>query len=82
MDIEEYIGHRIDNEPVNHDSLVTPQPPIKRKPKKPHGSSRRHGQKQGKGKSHGQDKHRRKHGHKQHKDQYKGKARRPSSDTA
>jgi ATP-dependent RNA helicase RhlB len=82
MDIEEYIGHRIDNEPVNHDSLVTPQPPIKRKPKKPHGSSHRHGQRQGKGKSHGQDKHRRKHGHKQHKDQYKGKAKRPSSDTA
>jgi ATP-dependent RNA helicase RhlB len=52
VDIEEYIGHRIDNEAIDYDSLVTPKPPIKRKPKKPHGSGHRHG-----GHKHGKDKH-------------------------
>ena len=35
LDIEEYIGHRIENEPINYELLVEPKPPIKRKPKKP-----------------------------------------------
>lgn len=53
VDIEEYIGHRIDNEAIDYDSLVTPRPPIKLKPKKPHGS----GHRQGQGHKHGKDKH-------------------------
>ena len=60
MDIEEYIGHRIDNEAINYDSLVTPKPPIKRKHKKPHGSGQRRGQKHGKqdkGHGHGRRRH-------------------------
>jgi ATP-dependent RNA helicase RhlB len=52
VDIEEYIGHRIDNEAIDYDSLVTPKPPIKLKPKKPHGSGHRHG-----GHKHGKDKY-------------------------
>jgi ATP-dependent RNA helicase RhlB len=61
VDIEEYIGHRIDNEAIDYDSLVTPKPPIKLKPKKPHGSGHRHG-----GHKHGKDKHgsRSRHSHK------------------
>ena len=53
MDIEEYIGHRINNEKVTAELLVKPKPPIKRerKPRPPHNrnksggrhsSSRRH----------------------------------------
>ncbi len=52
VDIEEYIGHRIENEAIDYSALVTPKPPIKRKPKKPHGSGQRHG-----GHKHGKDKH-------------------------
>ena len=68
MDIEEYIGHRIDNESIDPELLVKPKPPAKRKPKKPHS----HGHKQGnKHKSHGHKQGRkhgdRKHGHKDHK---------------
>lgn len=48
MDIEEYIGHRIDNEAINYELLVTPKPPIKRKPKKAHGPGPRRGHKHGK----------------------------------
>ncbi len=48
VDIEEYIGHRIDNEAINYELLVTPKPPIKRKPRKPLDQGRRRGQKHGK----------------------------------
>lgn len=59
VDIEEYIGHRIDNEPIDYDALVTPKPPIKRKPRKsgPH----RHGQKHGKDRHKSHDRHSHKH---------------------
>jgi ATP-dependent RNA helicase RhlB len=68
MDIEEYIGHRIDNEPVDHDLLVTPKPPLKRTPKKTRGSGQRRGShKHGKDKASGRGKHGHKHQHKQHK---------------
>ena len=65
VDIEEYIGHRIDNEPIDYDSLVTPKPPIKRKPRKsgPH----RHGQKHGKDRHKPHAGHGHKHSHKHHK---------------
>ena len=45
MDIEEYIGHRIDNERVDSALLVEPKPPIKRerKPRPQHGGRRRSG---------------------------------------
>ncbi len=45
MDIEEYIGHRIDNERVESELLVEPKPPIKRerKPRPQHGGGRRSG---------------------------------------
>ncbi len=45
MDIEEYIGHRIDNERVESELLVKPKPPIKRerKPRPQHGGGRRSG---------------------------------------
>ncbi|NNL06976.1 MAG: ATP-dependent RNA helicase RhlB [Gammaproteobacteria bacterium] len=63
VDIEEYIGHRIDNEPIDYDSLVTPKPPIKRKPRKP--GTHRHGQKHGKDrhKSHARHGHKHSHNH-------------------
>jgi ATP-dependent RNA helicase RhlB len=61
MDIEEYIGHRIDNEPINYDLLVKPEPPIKRKPKRTQGSARRHGHKQGQNKRRGHGKQGHKH---------------------
>jgi ATP-dependent RNA helicase RhlB len=67
VDIEEYIGHRIDNEAIDYDALVTPKPPIKRKPKKPHGSGHHHGRKHGKDTSGSRGRHRHKQGHKQHK---------------
>jgi ATP-dependent RNA helicase RhlB len=80
VDIEEYIGHRIDNEPVNHDLLVKPKPPIKRKPKKPRGSDQRRGHKHGKGgrpdkdgRKHG-GKHRSRHGDKSARRQSGGNA--------
>jgi ATP-dependent RNA helicase RhlB len=66
MDIEEYIGHRIDNEPVDYDLLVKPKPPVKLKPRKPHGSHR-HGQKHGKDRHKPHGKHGHKHDHKHHK---------------
>ena len=58
MDIEEYIGHRIDNEAIDPELLVKPKPPAKRKPRKPAGHGHKHGHKH---KSHGH-KHGRKHG--------------------
>ena len=58
MDIEEYIGHRIDNEAIDPELLVKPKPPAKRKPRKPTGHGHKHGHKH---KSHGH-KHGRKHG--------------------
>jgi len=64
VDIEEYIGHRIDNEAIDYDSLVTPKPPIKMKPKKPHGSGHRRGHGKDRHAAHG--KHGHKHGHKRH----------------
>ena len=63
VDIEEYIGHSIEREAIDYDGLIKPKPPIKRKPKKPHGHGRKHGQKQDKRKHSGQ----RKQGRKQHK---------------
>ena len=36
VDIEEYIGHRIENEPVSSELLVKPKPAVKLKPRKPH----------------------------------------------
>ena len=63
LDIEEYIGHRIDNEAINYDLLVTPKPPIKRKPRKAHGPGKRRDQKHGKHAKEGH-KHRRKSRHK------------------
>ena len=66
VDIEEYIGHRIDNEAIDYDALVTPKPPIKLKPKKPHGSGHRHGHKHGKDKHGSHGRHSHKHGHKHH----------------
>jgi ATP-dependent RNA helicase RhlB len=61
VDIEEYIGHRIDNEAIDYGALVTPRPPIKMKPKKPHHTGHRHGHKHGKDKhrSHGKHSHKR-----------------------
>ena len=35
MDIEEYIGHRVNNEPVAAELLITPQPRAKRERRKP-----------------------------------------------
>jgi ATP-dependent RNA helicase RhlB len=67
VDIEEYIGHRIDNEAIDYAALVTPKPPIKLKPKKPHGSSHRHGHKHGKDKHGSRGGHGHKHGHKHRK---------------
>ncbi len=67
VDIEEYIGHRIENEAIDYDSLVTPKPPIKLKHKKPHGSDHRLGHKHGKNKHSAHGKHSHKHGHKHHK---------------
>ncbi len=64
VDIEEYIGHRIDNEAIDYDSLVTPKPPIKMKPKKLHGSGHRRGHGKDRHTAHG--KHGHKHGHKRH----------------
>ena len=69
VDIEEYIGHRIDNEAINYELLVTPKPPIKRKPKKTHGPGQRRGHKHGKDGKHGD-----KHGHKRRHRQRKGKS--------
>jgi len=66
VDIEEYIGHRIDNEAIDYDALVTPKPPIKMKPKKPHGSGLRHGHKHEKDKHGSHGRHRHKHGHRNH----------------
>ena len=65
VDIEEYIGHRIDNEAINYDSLVTPKPPIKMKPRKPHHTGR-HGHKHGKDRHAAHGKHGHKRGHKRH----------------
>ena len=67
VDIEEYIGHRIDNEAIDYDALVKPKPPIKQKHKKPHGSGHRHGRKHGKHEHGSHGGHSRKHGHKHHK---------------
>lgn len=64
VDIEEYIGHRIENEAIDYGSLVTPRPPIKRKPKRPHGAGHRHGRKHGNDKHASQGKSSHKHGHK------------------
>jgi ATP-dependent RNA helicase RhlB len=75
MDIEEYIGHRIDNEPINYDLLVKPEPPIKRKPKRPQGSAGRHGHKQG------QDK-RRGHGKQGHRHRDKGNRNKAGKSTS
>ncbi|UCB55115.1 MAG: ATP-dependent RNA helicase RhlB [Thiotrichales bacterium] len=72
MDIEEYIGHRIDNEAINYDLLVTPKPPIKLKPKKPHAGGKHRGQKHGKHDKQGH-KHRRRHRSKDSKEK-SGKA--------
>jgi ATP-dependent RNA helicase RhlB len=66
VDIEEYIGHRIDNEAINYDSLVKPKPPIKMKPKKPHASGHRHGRTHGKDRHVAHGEHGHKHGHKHH----------------
>ena len=66
VDIEEYIGHRIDNEAIDYDSLVTPKPPIKMKPQKPHHTGRRHGRKHGKDRHAAHGKHGHKRGHKGH----------------
>lgn len=63
VDIEEYIGHSIEREAIDYDGLIKPKPPIKRKPKKPHGHGRKHGHKNDKRKHSGQ----RKQGRKQHK---------------
>ena len=82
MDIEEYIGHRIDNEPVNHELLVTPNPPLKRSPRKPRGSGqRRSSHKHGKDKASAGGKHGHKTQHKQRSVNQQGRTKRPSSDT-
>lgn len=58
VDIEDYIGHRIDNVPVDQDSLLTPEPPLKRKPKKSRGSGQhRNRHKHGKDKTSAGGKH-------------------------
>jgi ATP-dependent RNA helicase RhlB len=54
MDIEEYIGHSIDNEAVSSELLVKPKPAVRRKPRKPHNKHGRDG-------SHS-DRNRHKHG--------------------
>ncbi len=64
VDIEEYIGHRIENEAIDYDSLVTPKPPIKQKPRKPRGSGRHHGHKHGRDKHASHGRHSHKHGRK------------------
>jgi ATP-dependent RNA helicase RhlB len=43
VDIEEYIGHRIDNEPVTSELLLKPKPAVKLKPRKPHNKHGRDG---------------------------------------
>ncbi len=45
VDIEQYIGHRIEHEAIDYAGLIKPKPPIKRKPKKPHGHGHKHGHK-------------------------------------
>jgi ATP-dependent RNA helicase RhlB len=48
MDIEEYIGHRINNEKVDAELLLKPKPPIKRERKpRPHGGGHRSGGRSG-----------------------------------
>jgi ATP-dependent RNA helicase RhlB len=78
MDIEEYIGHRIDNESIDYELLAEPRPPIKRKPRKPQGAGRHRGQKQG------QDKHRghSRQGHKHNKHNKGRTGNKPSTETA
>jgi ATP-dependent RNA helicase RhlB len=54
VDIEQYIGHRIDNEPVSSELLLKPKPAVKLKPRKPHN---KHGKDGGRS-----DRNRHKHG--------------------
>lgn len=48
-EIEEFIGHKLPNEPVSADLLIEPKPPIRKPRKKPHAGGRRSNQ----GKPHG-----------------------------
>ena len=82
MDIEAYIGHRIDNVPVDQDSLLTPKPPLKRKPKKPRGSGKHRGRhKHGKDKSSSGSKHGDGHRRKKHHSRQRKKAEQPAPDS-
>ena len=82
MDIEEYIGHRIDNVPVDQASLLTPKPALKRKPKKPRGSGKhRNRHKHAKDKSSSGSKHGDRHRHKKHRSRQRKKAEQTSADS-
>jgi ATP-dependent RNA helicase RhlB len=73
MDIEEYIGHRIDNEPVDKTVLLEPKPPLKRKPKKRRDSGSQRGRKHNKDRAAGRSGDDQKHRHKQRKSRHKDK---------
>ncbi|MBT8127649.1 MAG: ATP-dependent RNA helicase RhlB [Gammaproteobacteria bacterium] len=83
VDIEDYIGHRIDNVPVDQDSLLTPKAPLKRKPKKPRGSGQhRNRHKHGKDKTSAGGKHGDKRHHKHRKSHQPKKVKQGASDSA